>query len=116
MHADDAKLGRAARAAILDPANTLYVSAASAWEIAIKAALGRLRLGESPETYVPSRMQLGGLTPLPVEHAHALRVHRLPMHHTDPFDRLLIVQAQHERLRILTPDDAYAPYDVDLLW
>src|ERR687898_404275 len=86
-------------------ANELLLSAASAWEIAIKYRIGKLRLPEPPTTYVPDRMRRSGTTPLPVEAAHALRTCELPDHHNDPFDRLLIAQAQLLDIPILTVDD-----------
>jgi PIN domain nuclease of toxin-antitoxin system len=91
---------------------TLYLSAASAWEVAIKHALGKLRLPEPPVTYVPSRVAALGVQPLPIEQQHALQVATLPPHHRDPFDRLLIAQAQIDDLSILTADPVFASYDV----
>jgi len=93
----------------------LVLSAASAWEIAIKFALGTLHLPEPPSEYVPSRLRLTRTSTLPVSDRHALRVADLPHHHRDPFDRLLIAQAQLEKLPILTADPQFAAYDVDVL-
>ena len=90
----------------------MYLSAASAWEIAIKHALGKLRLPEPPTTYVPTRVAALGVQPLAIEHSHALRVAELPPHHRDPFDRLLIAQAQIDDLSILTSDSLFDVYDV----
>ena len=91
----------------------LLLSAASAWEIAIKFALGKLPLPERPAEYVPSRMRLTRTATLPVNDAHALHVAELPRHHRDPFDRLIIAQAQIERLPILTGDPQFGAYEVD---
>ncbi|MFZ5471210.1 MAG: type II toxin-antitoxin system VapC family toxin [Myxococcota bacterium] len=110
------RLCETARAAISDPANEVYLSAASAWEMAIKFALGKLPLPEPPGEYVPARMKTQGISPLLVSHAHALRVASLPPHHSDPFDRLLIAQAQAEGLMLLTADPQFKPYAVRLLW
>jgi PIN domain nuclease of toxin-antitoxin system len=93
----------------------LLLSSASSWEIAIKWALGRLSLPEPPERFVPSRMQATGVDGLPVEHAHALRVARLEPHHADPFDRMLIAQAQVESIPIVTVDHAFDRYDVEVI-
>ena len=93
----------------------LFLSAASAWEIAIKHALGKLRLPEPPARYVPSRVERLRTTPLPIEQEHALRVALLPPHHRDPFDRILVAQAQSENLAILTADPVMAKYDVDVI-
>lgn len=92
----------------------ILLSAASAWEIAIKYALGKLALPAPPSLYVPSRMRSSGTTGLPVQHEHALHVASLPAHHRDPFDRLIIAQAQVEKLPILSADRHFALYTVDL--
>jgi PIN domain nuclease of toxin-antitoxin system len=94
----------------------LFFSAASSWEIAIKSGIGKLRLPEPPEDYVPPRIIHAGMTPLNVSHAHALRVHALPLVHKDPFDRLLVAQADAERLTILTADPQIGRYSVPILW
>src|SRR5882724_9466747 len=104
MQAEPERLSARSRRLITNSENELLLSAASAWEIAIKTALGKLRLPEPTAGYVTSRMAEGGIQPLPVLHAHALRVATLPAHHRDPFDRLLIAQAQIEEMPILTAD------------
>jgi PIN domain nuclease of toxin-antitoxin system len=104
------------RDALADPQNELLLSAASAWEIAIKHGLGKLPLPLPPEQYVPARMELSDTASLPVSAAHALRVASLPVHHRDPFDRLLLAQAQLERISLVTADRQLAPYDVELIW
>jgi PIN domain nuclease of toxin-antitoxin system len=90
-------------------------SAASAWEIAIKYSIGKLRLPLAPHLYVASRLRLSGSRALDVRVEHATRVAELPVHHRDPFDRLLIAQAQVERLSIMTSDPVFSRYDVDLI-
>lgn len=98
------------------PDTELMLSAASSWEITIKYALGKLPLPASPGDYVPERIRSSGVVALPVTHTHALRVATLPSHHRDPFDRLLVAQAQVENLTILTSDRAFEPYDVPVRW
>jgi PIN domain nuclease of toxin-antitoxin system len=93
----------------------LLLSAASSWEIAIKWSVGRLSLPEPPATYVPSRMQRTNVEPLAVTHSHALQVATLPRHHRDPFDRLLIAQAQLEGVPLVTVDWALDDYDVETI-
>lgn len=93
----------------------LYLSAASSWEIAIKYALGKLRLPDPPPEFVPDRMLASGVTGLPIQHRHALAVATLPLIHRDPFDRLLVAQAIVEDLPILTADAGLARYDVEIL-
>jgi PIN domain nuclease of toxin-antitoxin system len=116
MQVSPQRLGPEALALIEHPDSELLLSAASSWEIAIKYALGKLPLPEPPSRYVPSRMQTSGVSALPAEHSHALRVASLPAHHRDPFDRLLIAQAQIERLVLMTADRQLEPYDVELRW
>ena len=113
---DPDRLGRAARDLFEDHRQPLYLSAASSWEIAIKVALGRLELPEPPERYVPARMAAQGVSSVAVEHVHALRVASLPQLHGDPFDRVLIAQAQVEKMAILTADAAFSRYDVEVVW
>lgn len=111
------KLGPKTKTALVDPSSEIRFSAASAWEIAIKTRLGKLRLPEDPERFVPSRMRDQRIMPLSVSQAHALRTFSLPMHHADPFDRLLIAQAQLESLTIVTVDKQFARYDIPTpLW
>jgi prevent-host-death family protein len=95
---------------------TRFLSAASAWEIAIKVGLGKLKLPEPPARYVPARLAEQGMDALPIDHGHALRVAELPDHHADPFDRLLVAQAQLERMTLMTADPQLLAYEVDTLW
>ena len=109
--AEPERLGQHLRP-IEDPANDLLLSAASSWEIAIKVRLGRLELPDNPKRYIPDRLRAIGAEPLAVEHAHALALVELPMLHRDPFDRMLVAQARHLRLSIVTADADIARYDV----
>jgi PIN domain nuclease of toxin-antitoxin system len=110
------RLNREARELLADGKQEIYFSAASAWEVSIKMALGKLYLPETPEIYVPKRLAAQAIQPLPILHHHALRVYSLPLHHEDPFDRLLIAQAQAENMAILTADRAIGKYDVSVVW
>jgi PIN domain nuclease of toxin-antitoxin system len=109
------KLGPRARAAIETEAATVRVSAASAWELAIKSRTGRLRLRQPLHTWMPAAIETSGFVTLPVTIDHAIGVASLPDHHADPFDRLLIVQARLEHLTIVTSDAAFDDYDVRVL-
>ncbi len=115
MQAEPERFGQRAQAVVEDRGSELFLSAASSWEIAIKYALGRLPLPEPPDEYVPGRLASSGVTALAIEHGHALRVARLPPHHRDPFDRLLVAQAQLEGLTIVTRDSEIAKYQVAIL-
>jgi PIN domain nuclease of toxin-antitoxin system len=112
LQADPDRLAAAVRAQLAEPSARLLLSAASSWEIAIKFALGKLPLPEPPESYVPSRMRHDGVDALPVSHVHALHVATLPHHHGDPFDRILVAQAQLEDLPLVTRDPLVEQYDV----
>lgn len=105
------ELDEVATDAIADPANLVYVSAASIWEISIKRALGKLTVDGS----ISAAATENGFTPLPVDAAHAEAVAQLPDLHRDPFDRMLVAQALHERLTIVSRDVAVAAYDVPVL-
>lgn len=102
------------RALLVEPKNRLLLSAASSWEIAIKYRLGKLLLPEPPGRFIPPRLVRDGIEPLSVLHHHALAVAELPEHHKDPFDRLLIAQAQIERLTLVTADPQFENYAVKL--
>lgn len=99
-------------ALVEDPDAELVVSAVSAWEIAIKHALGRLPLPEPPHLYVPERVRAIGARALAIEHSHALGVATLPPLHRDPLDRLLVAQALALDLTILTADASVTQYAV----
>ena len=108
---DDPRLNAAARAAIAQPSTLVFISAVTAWEISIKSALGKL---DAPEDY-EVELERHRLRALPIQNAHALAVKHLPLHHQDPFDRLLIAQAQLERLTLVTHDGRIALYEVSTL-
>lgn len=92
--------------------NEVLVSAATAWEISIKYGVGKLRLPAVPEIWFPDRVRRAGFTQLPIKIQHVLRVHNLPPLHRDPFDRLLVSQADVENLTIITEDRNFAKYQV----
>ena len=108
---DSPNLSRRARDDI-GAAETVYVSLASAWETAIKVSLGKLRF-DIPFAF---GVQISGFQPLPITFEHAERLMTLPPHHGDPFDRMLIAHAQIEGLSIVTHDDRFETYDVELAW
>lgn len=109
------RLSGQAREAIEDGRNEVYFSAASAWEIAIKYVLGKLKLPPEPARYIPERLRSSGMTPLPIEFQHAMGVGRLPHHHNVPFDRLLIVQARQMKLTLVTSDPRFSLYGASIL-
>jgi PIN domain nuclease of toxin-antitoxin system len=109
--ADDPRLAADARAAVASPESLVSVSAASAWELSIKEALGRVRLPDDLE----EQLERSAFSPLPITVAHALRAGGLPLHHADPFDRMLVAQAQLEGLTLVTRDPRIAAYGVATL-
>jgi PIN domain nuclease of toxin-antitoxin system len=113
---DDPRLSPRAREAMSDGENHLFFSAASAWEIAIKARLGRLTIPDPVATFVPTQLAENAIEGLPINLTHALHVHSLPDHHGDPFDRMLVAQSQIENLPILTGDPLIAQYAVETIW
>ncbi|HEU5014064.1 MAG TPA: type II toxin-antitoxin system VapC family toxin [Roseiflexaceae bacterium] len=113
---DDPQLSAGARDVLRDGTNVVFVSAASGWEIAIKAQLGKLPLSEPPEQFVPAQLGLNSFRDLPIQMRHALHVYTLPLHHRDPFDRVLVAQSQLEQLPIVTADPLIAQYDVQVIW
>ena len=115
MLAAPERLSASSRALVVSTDTELVLSAASAWEIAIKYGFGKLQLPEAPAEFVPRLMARTGVTPLPVHHRHALHVATLPPRHRDPFDRLLVAQAQMEDLPVLTADSSFGLYDVEVL-
>ncbi len=113
--ADDPRLGIVCRERIGDPATRVVVSAASAWEIAIKYQIGRLTLPGPPEAWFEEEQARNGFEGLPVGIADSLAAGALPIHHRDPFDRMLIVQARQNGLALVTSDRAMEHYDVTLM-
>ena len=113
---DAPELSNPARELFADRANEVYLSAVSTWEIAIKHALGRLPLPEPPERFIPAQRKQHGVDALPLEEEAALHLGRLPNHHNDPFDRMLVCQAIIHGLAILTPDELVGQYPVRAIW
>lgn len=113
---EDERLSSRASDLIRDRRNVLYLSAASAWEIAVKTSLGRLEFAGDPERMVPEQMAMNAIEALPIHITHALHVHLLPPHHRDPFARLLVAQSQLEDLPLITDDAEIPRYQVEVAW
>lgn len=112
----DTKLSATARTLIEEPTNQPFLSIGSIWEIAIKISIGKLELTQPIEKHIPYHMQTNGIMLLDIDIAHTVIVATLPYHHRDPFDRLLIAQAMHEQIPIVSIDTAFDSYDVNRLW
>ncbi len=113
---DDVRLSETARGIIADRATQVVVSAASIWEVAIKAGKGRIDLPSDLDAYVDDRLHRYRWVVLPIDERHAVRAAGLPIIHTDPFDRMLVAQGQLEGIPIVTTDAAVTRYDVETIW
>jgi PIN domain nuclease of toxin-antitoxin system len=113
---DAPELSSQARQLFVDPENEAYLSAVSAWEIAIKYGLGRLPLPEPPDRFIPAQRKQHGIDSLQLDEEAALHLSRLPQLHKDPFDRMLVCQAIVHHLVILTSDDLVTQYPVRTMW
>jgi PIN domain nuclease of toxin-antitoxin system len=116
FQADSPQLSPTARAHILDPANEVYLSAVSVWEIARKYAQGGLSLPAHPSTLIPAVRKNSGIESLSLTETDALAAEKLQLFHKDPFDRMLIAQALMGGLAIVTPDRAFELYPVRVIW
>jgi PIN domain nuclease of toxin-antitoxin system len=113
---DDAKLSARARVAISDSANRSYVSDASLWELCIKASIGRIQMPVPARELFPTRLTQLGFHILPIRHNHFYRLLELAWHHRDPFDRLLIAQAESEAMTLISCDPHFPAYGVSVIW
>jgi PIN domain nuclease of toxin-antitoxin system len=113
---DSSKLSPTAATAYRNPGHELYISAASLWEIGIKVSLGKLILQNDWPPIIGNELERNGIRWLPIEMAHCATVATLPFHHRDPFDRLLVAQALHEGMTLLSADATLAAYGVEVLW
>ena len=112
---EPSRLSAAGRARLRSPSNAFYLSAATIWEIVIKHVAGKLRLPDEPVAYLRGRLAETPAAVLPITPEHALQLALLPLHHRDPFDRILIAQAQVEGLHVMTADRQFRAYPVDLV-
>jgi len=110
--AEDRRLSAGARQAVADPASTVHVSAATVWELSIKASLGKLDLDGAD---LVEEIEGNDFVELPMTARHSLAAAALPRHHEDPFDRMLIAQARIEGLTIVTRDPAFRAYGIEIV-
>lgn len=114
---DDApELSRTARDAISNKSNDCFFSVASCWELAIKSCIGKLRLALPVERFVKEQLTENDFKLLPIDFRHVTKVEKLPLHHRDPFDRLLIAQAMLQGMEIVTIDPYFSKYEVPVVW
>lgn len=112
---DDDRLSPTARNLLRDGRNTLYWSSASSWEVAIKYKLGKLDLPTQPDRFLPLHLAANGIASLAIDDHHAFAAGGLPLHHRDPFDRLLVAQAVVANLTLVSADPLIKQYDVPLI-
>jgi PIN domain nuclease of toxin-antitoxin system len=105
-----------AGAALDDAANELLLSHASVWEVYNKSTAGKLQLPEAPRRWVENQLAARGVSDLPIDLASLGKMSELPLHHRDPFDRLLAAQAMVHAMTIVSPDPCLLPYGVRVLW
>jgi PIN domain nuclease of toxin-antitoxin system len=115
MFLNPARISANVESLLKNPANEIFLSSASSWEIAIKYGIGKLKLPDAPEIYVPDRMNRANLKTLTITHEHGLAIANLPIIHKDPFDRILITQSNIENLTLLSSDHIFSQYTVKLI-
>jgi PIN domain nuclease of toxin-antitoxin system len=113
---DSPQLSVQARDLFSDPANDVHLSVVSAWEIAVKHALGKLALPEKPESFIPRQRGAHSISSLPLTEPAVLKLPTLPLLHRDPFDRILVAQALAHDMTLLTPDATIRAYPVKSAW
>jgi PIN domain nuclease of toxin-antitoxin system len=109
-------IGRAGIEILKTGGEEIYLSAASSWEVAIKVKLGKFKLPEAPAPYVRSRLARQAINSLPITLEHSLKVYDLVLHHSDPFDRMIVAQAIFEGMTVLTSDRIFRKYPVEIVW
>lgn len=112
----DPRLSPPAQQLLARGSNQLLLSLASVWEVAIKVSIGRLPLPAPLDPFVPEQLELNRIELLPITLEHTFEVARLPLHHRDPFDRLIIAQAIREGVPVVSADAAFDGYPVQRLW
>lgn len=110
------KLPKAVRTFCEDTENELYLSIASLWELSIKMSLGKIELPENALLKLKQWCDNNAVSILPINLHHCILIQTLPFHHRDPFDRLIIAQAIHEKLQIISCDEHFPQYNVDVFW
>ncbi|HQZ82334.1 MAG TPA: type II toxin-antitoxin system VapC family toxin [Pyrinomonadaceae bacterium] len=111
----DRRLPGHIRSLIDDPDSEIYLSTASAWEISIKYSKGKLPLPEHPRTFISKTVAATDIKLLPITFRHSVNVTELPHYHKDPFDRLLVVQANESKMSLISVDENIKKYDVDII-
>ena len=112
----DGRLSGKAGALIENRRNEIFWSVASSWEVSVKCALGRLEFKEPPDILIPSELERNRIETLPIQNEHAFLAGRLPPHHKDPFDRMIVAQARIESMGLISNDVVFKNYGIDINW
>jgi PIN domain nuclease of toxin-antitoxin system len=112
----DAKLPKPVVSAVRSPENDVWLSAVSLWEVVVKHLLGKLPLPEPPSSYLPKQRERHAIDPLPLEERAIVHLPKLPAHHRDPFDRMLICQSIEHEMLLVTSDPRILEYPVKTFW
>jgi PIN domain nuclease of toxin-antitoxin system len=113
---NDPRLSPTALSAIQNAGSELYLSVASAWEISIKVGLGKLQVNQPLDTFLPRQLHQNGIQLLPITLEHAITVSALPLHHRDPFDRLLVAQSSESSIPLISADPILDQYGIQRIW
>lgn len=113
---DDSRLSSRSLEVVTDATHHVFLSVASLWEIAIKSSRGKLHLGRPFETLFPHQLEMNGISILPIEVEHLSTLTQLPFHHRDPFDRVIIAQAIHLGIPLVSKDSAFEHYPLERIW
>jgi len=116
MAADPDSLSQKVIEIVRDSANRLHLSAASGWEIALLRRLKRIELPDEPQRFIPEAMQRLSVIPLAIGFSTAISAVMLPLIHRDPFDRIIIAEAMKEKMTVLTKDEKFSEYRIQLIW
>ncbi len=116
LAADPASLSRKVSKLVRETSHSLYISAASGWEIALLWRLKRIDLPDEPQRFIPEAMQKLSVLPLPIGFQTAISAAMLPLIHRDPFDRILIAEAMKEKMIVLTKDKTFGEYGIQAIW
>ena len=116
MAADPDQLSRRVRKIVRNKNNRLYLSAASGWEIALLEKLNRIKLPDEPQRFIPEAIQRLSVLPIPISFSTAITAAMLPLIHRDPFDRIIIAEAEKGKLIVITKDKKFVEYGIQSLW
>lgn len=116
LQAEPDRISKTALTAITDKSNIRFVSVATFWELTLKCKKGRLELKPDPETFLAKACKLSDIKILPVEAHHVFATQSLPGLHSDPFDQLIVAQAQTEQMTLITADSTIRKYPVSSIW